>query len=121
MRIGGVVVAVAAAALLALVEIFLVPLRAGATQIPAAAVLAFAGNWLLAELIVWWTRNPWSLVLTTGLWFTLSVGATMPTAAGSVLVLATLNGYLFLLAGTAGAVVAIFKHLRPAKLLKEKR
>ncbi|WP_025272155.1 hypothetical protein [Haloglycomyces albus] len=120
-RISGALVASAAAALAALVEVFLVPLRFGATQVPLAAATAFLLNWGLAALIVWWTRRPWSVVLPVGIWFAVAVTATMPTTSGSILVLATLNGYLFLLAGTAGGAVAIFTYLRPKYLLKEKR
>ena len=112
-RVGGAIVVVAAAVLLALIESFLVPTYVGGVAIPLAGALAFFGNWHLASLAVWWTGGRWSVVLTTVAWFAVVLTATMPTEAGSLVISSGFNGYALLLAGTAGIAVALWQYFRP--------
>ncbi|WP_026929036.1 hypothetical protein [Glycomyces tenuis] len=114
-RVGGAVVAVAAAVLAALVESFLVPFHVGATAVPLAGVLAFALNWALASLAVWWVRARWAVVLTAVAWFAVVLTASMPTEGGSLVIVSSTNGYALLLAGTAGIAVSLWRYFRPVR------
>lgn len=112
-RVGGAVVVAAAAVLAAVLESFLVPFHLGGIAIPIAGALAFAGNWALAALAVWWTGGRWSVVITTLAWFAVVLTASMPTGAGSLVISSGFNGYVLLLAGTAGIAVALWQYFRP--------
>jgi hypothetical protein len=114
-RVGGAVVAVAAAMLAALVESFLVPFRIGATAVPLAGALAFTLNWALAALAVWWVRARWAVVLTSLAWFAVVLAASMPTEGGSLVIVSGTNGYALLLAGTAGIAVSLWRYFRPVR------
>lgn len=114
-RIGGAVVAAAAALLAAVIEVFLVPFYIGATAVPLAGALAFAGNWALAALGVWWTRSRWATALTAAIWFAVVMTASMRTDAGSLLVTSGISGYALLLAGTAGIGVSLWRYFRPVR------
>ncbi|GAA2292075.1 hypothetical protein GCM10009853_054870 [Glycomyces scopariae] len=112
-RVGGAVVAAAAAVLAALIEAFLVPTYWDGIAIPLAGALAFAGNWSLAALAVWWTGSRWGALLTSLAWFAVVLAASMPSSAGSLVVASGFNGYALLLAGTAGIGVALWRYFRP--------
>lgn len=112
-RVGGAIVVAAAAVLAAVLESFLVPFHISGIAIPIAGALAFAGNWSLAALAVWWTGGRWSVVITTLAWFAVVLTASMPTAAGSLVISSGFNGYALLLAGTAGIAVALWQYFRP--------
>ncbi|MCC3762423.1 hypothetical protein K3N28_04985 [Glycomyces sp. TRM65418] len=112
-RVGGAVVAAAAAVLAAVLESFLVPTYVDGIAIPLAGVLAFCGNWALAALAVWWTGSRWSAALTSFAWFAVVLTASMPTSAGSLVIASGFNGYALLLAGTAGVAVALWQYFRP--------
>ncbi|GAB3218826.1 hypothetical protein GCM10027447_00160 [Glycomyces halotolerans] len=114
-RVGGAVVVVAAALLAAVVESFLVPFYIGATAVPLAGALAFAGNWALAALAAWWVGRRWAVLLTAFAWFAVVMTASMPTDGGSLVITATLNGYALLLAGTAGIAVSLWQYFRPVR------
>lgn len=114
-RVGGAIVVTAAAVLAAVIESFLVPFYIGATAVPVAGVLAFAGNWSLAALGVWWTRNRWATVLTAAVWFLVVLTASMPTDAGSLIITSGLGGYALLLAGTAGIGASLWQYFRPVR------
>jgi hypothetical protein len=99
----GALIAVLAVAL-ALVEAFLVPLRAGTVPLPVSVPLAMAGNILLAKLaarqtgsIAWGAAPP-------VLWLAVVVVLSLPRAEGDLIVPGTLTGLVFLFAGAvAGA------------------
>jgi predicted permease len=112
-RVGGAVVVAAAAVLAAVLESFLVPTYWDGVAVPLAGALAFAGNWALAGLAVWWTGARWSVLLTSCAWFAVVLTASMPTAAGSLVIASGFNGYALLLAGTAGIAVALWRYFRP--------
>lgn len=112
-RAGGAVVVAAAALLAALVESFLVPTHIGGVAVPLAGALAFFWNWGLAALGVWLVRGRWIVVVTALAWFAVVLTASMPTAAGSLVISSGFNGYALLLAGTAGIAVALWQYFRP--------
>ncbi|WP_030155050.1 hypothetical protein [Glycomyces sp. NRRL B-16210] len=112
-RLGGAVVVLAAALLAAVLETFLVPTYIDGIAVPLSGALAFAGNWGLAALGVWWTRTRWAAALTALAWFAVILTASMPTSAGSLLITSGFNGYALLLAGTAGIAVSLWQYFRP--------
>lgn len=112
-RVGGACVVSAAAVLAAVLESFLVPFYLGTVAVPLAGALAFALNWGLAGLGVWWTGGRWAAVLTSAIWFVVVLFASAPTAAGSLVITSGLNGYALLLAGTAGVAVSLWQYFRP--------
>lgn len=114
-RVGGAIVAVAAAMLAALVESFLVPFHIGATAVPLAGALAFVLNWALAALAAWWVRGRWAVALTALAWFAVVLTASMPTDGGSLVIVSSVNGYALLLAGTAGIAVSLWRYFRPVR------
>jgi hypothetical protein len=114
-RVGGAIVVVAAAVLAAVVESFLVPFRIGTTPVPLAGALAFALNWGLASLAVWWVRGRWAVVLTAAAWFAVVLAASMPTGGGSLVIISSSGGYALLLAGTAGIAVSLWRYFRPIR------
>ncbi|MCH7231740.1 hypothetical protein L0U85_12885 [Glycomyces sp. L485] len=114
-RVGGAIVVAAAAVLAAAVESFLVPFHIGATAVPLAGALAFAGNWALAALAVWWVRQRWAVVLTAAAWFVVVVTFSARTDGGSLVITASPNGYALLLAGTAGVAVSLWQYFRPVR------
>ncbi|GAB3646465.1 hypothetical protein [Glycomyces tarimensis] len=114
-RVGGAIVVVAAAVLAAVIESFLVPFHIGATAVPLAGALAFAGNWALAALAVWWMRQRWAVVLTAFVWFAVVLTFSAPTDGGSLVISGSPNGYALLLAGTAGVAVSLWQYFRPGR------
>jgi hypothetical protein len=101
--------------LAAVVESFLVPFRIGTTPVPLAGALAFALNWGLASLAVWWVRGRWAVVLTAAAWFAVVLAASMPTGGGSLVIISSSGGYALLLAGTAGIAVSLWRYFRPIR------
>lgn len=114
-RIGGAVVVTAAALVAAAVEAFLSPFRIGAAPVPLAAALAFGLNWGLAAIGVWWVRGRWIVAVTAFAWFAVTVAASMPSAAGSLVITSGLGGYALLFAGTAGIGVSLWQYFRPVR------
>ncbi|WP_026922799.1 hypothetical protein [Glycomyces arizonensis] len=114
-RVGGAIVAVAAAVLAAVIESFLVPFYIGATAVPLAGALAFALNWALAALAVWWVRARSAVLLTAFAWFAVVLTASMPSDGGSLVIVSSTNGYALLLAGTAGIAVSLWRYFRPVR------
>ncbi|QSB04605.1 hypothetical protein [Natronoglycomyces albus] len=110
-RIGGGIVVTVGAAVLALLESFLVPTRIAAIPIPIAAVIAFLGNYYLPSLASWWVANRWASLLPIGAWFAVVLVASSPTGSGSLIIINTWPGYAMLLAGAAGAAVALYKNI----------
>ena len=110
-RIGGAIVVTIGAAVLALMEAFLVPTRIGGVPIPIAAVIAFFGNYYLPALAKWWVNNRWAALLPIATWFAVVLVASTPNSSGSLIIINTWPGYIMLLAGAAGAAAALFKHL----------
>lgn len=112
-RVGGAVVVTAAALLAAVLESFLVPYHIAGIAVPIAGAIAFVANWRLAALAVYWTGGRWSVVLTSLAWFAVVLAASMPTEGGSLVIGSGFNGYMLLLAGTAGIALALWQYFRP--------
>ncbi|WP_205326309.1 hypothetical protein [Glycomyces sp. YM15] len=119
-RVGGAVVVTAAAVLAAVVESFLVPYYIAGIAIPVAGAIAFVANWRLAALAVYWTGGRWSVLLTSIAWFAVVLAGSMPTDAGSLVITSGFNGYMLLLAGTAGIAVALWRYFRPTPNAKRR-
>lgn len=101
--VSGALVVVAAAAL-AVLECFLVPLRAGTVPLPLSVPLAMAGNVVLARLAGGLTGRPVVGVLPPVLWLAVVLVLAAPRAEGDLIVPGTLTGLVFLFAGAvAGA------------------
>lgn len=84
-RLAGLAVAVVAALMTALIEVFLVPLRIGNVLVGVSVVLAIAGNLVL----VWFTYRVtgwlWAVALPALLWFAVFLPAADRTAEGDLL------------------------------------
>jgi hypothetical protein len=101
--LAGVLVAVAAAGL-ALVECFLVPLRIGSVPFPITILLAMAGNILLARLAVRQTGSIAAGAVPVALWLIVVIVLSLPRAEGDLIVPGSVTGLVFLFGGTvAGA------------------
>ena len=110
-RLGWAVVAVAAAAWLALVEAFWLPLRAGAVPVPLSVLAAVAGNLLLVPLAHRLSGSRAVAVLPGVVWLVVALGATVRRAEGDlVLVGGGVTGGVglaFLLCGVVAAALAV--------------
>ena len=121
-RTGWAVAAVAAAAWLALVEAFWLPLRAGAVPIPLSVLAAVAGNLLLVPLAHRLSGSRAVAVLPGVVWLAVALGATVRRPEGDlVLVGGGVTGGVglaFLLFGVVAAAFAVGRVLaapvRPA-------
>jgi hypothetical protein len=108
----GVLVCVAALGL-ALVECFLVPLRAGTVPLPVSVPLAIAGNVVLARLAGELTGRPLLGALPPVLWLVVVLVLAVPRAEGDLVVPGTLTGLVFLFGGAvAGAYGAASTAIR---------
>jgi hypothetical protein len=115
--LAGVLIAVAAAGL-ALVECFLVPLRIGSVRFPIVVPLAMAGNILLARLAGRQTGSVAGAAVPPVLWLAAVIVLSWPRAEGDVIVEGTLTGLVFLFAGAVagayGVASEITRRTRPA-------
>ena len=112
----GVLVAVAAVGL-ALVEAFLVPLRAGSVPLPVCVPLALVGNAGLARLGGRWTGSVLGAAAPPVLWLLVVIVLSIPRAEGDLIVPGTLTGLVFLFAGAVagayGVATALARRVRP--------
>lgn len=106
----GVLITVASVAL-AVVEAFLVPLRAGSVPLPLSVPLAVAGNILLARLAARRTGGILAVALQPAAWLVTVVVLSLPRAEGDVIVEGTLTGLVFLFAGAVGGAYAVASEL----------
>jgi hypothetical protein len=117
-RAGWALVAVAAAAWLALVEAFWLPLRAGAVPIPLSVLAAVAGNLLLVPLAYRLSGSRAVAVLPGVVWLVVALGATVRRPEGDlVLVGAGVTGAVglaFLVCGVVAAAFAVGRVLAAA-------
>ena len=114
--VGGVLVLVAAAAL-AVLECFLVPLRVGTVPLPVCVPLAMVGNVLLARLAGQLTGRPVLGVLPPVLWLAVVLALSAPRPEGDLIVPGTLTGLVFLFAGVVtgayGAASTVTRQRNP--------
>jgi hypothetical protein len=105
-RGGGAVVVTAAAVLLAVVESFLVPIRLAQSYLPAAALLAVAGNVALPLAMLYLTRNRGLSLLPALAWFGVVLVASSATGEGDLIIPALWPGVAMLVAG-AGTIAVM--------------
>lgn len=108
--LSGLLVAVAAAAL-AVLECFLVPLRIGSVPVPIVVPLAMAGNILLARLAGRWTGSVAGAAVPPVLWLAVVVVLALPRAEGDRIVEGTLTGLVFLFAGAVAGAYGVAAEL----------
>lgn len=112
----GVLVVVAAAGL-AIVECFLVPLRAGSVPLPVSVPLAAVGNVVLARLAGRLTGRAVLAVVPPVLWLAVVLVLSAPRAEGDLVVPGTGTGLVFLftgaVAGAYGAASTIARYRNP--------
>jgi hypothetical protein len=115
--LAGALIGVAAAAL-AVLECFLVPLRIGSVPFPIVVPLAMAGNILLARLAGRWTGSVVGAAVPPVLWLVVVIVLALPRAEGDLIVQGTLTGLVFLFAGAVagayGVAAEITRLVRPA-------
>jgi hypothetical protein len=113
--VGGAVVAIVAAAWLAVVEVFWLPLRVAGVLVPVSVVAAVVGNLLLVDLAVRLTGSRLAAALPALTWATIVVAAMDRRPEGDLLL--TGSGALgtvdlaFLLLGMAAAAIAVGRAL----------
>jgi hypothetical protein len=108
-RTGWAVVVVVAAAWLALVEAFWLPLRAGAVPVPLSVLAAVAGNLLLVRLAHRLTGSRAVAVLPGVVWLVIALGATVRRPEGDlVLVGGGVTGAVGLAFLVCGVIAAAF-------------
>lgn len=102
----GVVIGACAAAL-GLLEVFLVPLRWGATPAPLAVVFALTGNAAAPGLMRWATQVPVTAFVPPVLWLFAVGPGTVSGPGGDVLIPGNWQGLVFLLGGVVGIVAGL--------------
>jgi Family of unknown function (DUF6113) len=111
-----VLIAVAAAGL-AVVECFLVPLRIGSVPFPICVPLAMAGNILLARLSGRQTGSVAGAAVPPVLWLLVVIVLSLPRAEGDLIVEGSLTGLVFLFAGAVagayGVASEVTRRVRP--------
>ncbi|MGI8868516.1 MAG: hypothetical protein ACR2F6_06625 [Mycobacteriales bacterium] len=101
-RIEAGVVIGACSAALALLEVFLIPLRDGTAAVPVAVVLALVANFVAPGLMRWATQVPALAFAPPVLWFLIVGPGTISGPGGDVLIPGNWQGWGFLLAGVVG-------------------
>ena len=112
---GWALATVVAAAWLALVEVFWLPLRVGGVLVPLSPIAAVVGNLLLVDLAHRVTGSRVVAVLPAVAWAAVAFAATLRRPEGDLVLvggggLGTV-GLAFLLAGVAAAAVAVGRAL----------
>ena len=112
LRVGGTVVAVWAAVLLALIGAFLTPLRVGGVLVPLSVLVAIVGNAGLMRFAYVTTQHRWLAVLPGVVWIALAFVATSGTSEGDIVLTSTSwVGPVYLLAGSATVAVSAYRLL----------
>jgi hypothetical protein len=104
--VAGILVTVAAIGL-AVIEAFLVPLRAGSVRLPICVPLAVFGNILLARLALRQTGSILAAGLQPVVWLVTVLVLSLPRAEGDVIVEGTVTGLVFLFGGAVGGAYAV--------------
>lgn len=121
-RTGWAVLAVTAAAWLALVEVFWLPLRVGPVPVPLSVLAAVAGNLLLVGLAHRLSGSRAVAVLPALVWLAVALAATVRRPEGDLVLVGTgvtgAVGFAFLICGVVAAAFAVGRMLaapvRPA-------
>ncbi|MEN3356558.1 MAG: hypothetical protein V7637_540, partial [Mycobacteriales bacterium] len=105
----------------AVLECFLVPLRAGRWPVPVAALAAVAGNLLLPRMIVAVAGRRSTALLPPVLWLIVVLAFAAPRREGDLIVPGSWEGVLFLfvgaIAGAFGAASSMLGSWRPRAAL----
>jgi hypothetical protein len=109
---GGMLVG-AAAAELALLEVFYVPLRAGRVVLPLSVVAAMVFNVLLPRLMYLTTRSRWAATLPAVLWLVVVVGLSIGRPEGDVVLPGTPVGLALLFGGAGAAAYGVARAVPP--------
>ena len=122
---GWVVTVVIAAAWLALVEVFWLPLRVGGVLFPISIVAAVAGNLLLTGMALRWSGSRVVAVLPGVTWGIVAVAAMSRRPEGDLVLTGTgaagVVNLAFLLLGVLAAAVAIGRVLgSPPPVVRQK-
>ena len=104
-RLCGGVVVCAAALVVSVLEVFLVPLRLWYSYVPVAAMLAVAGNIVFPIAMRYATRGRLVVMLPGLIWFVIAIIGTSPTMEGDLLIPAIWPGIAMLLAGAVTVTV----------------
>lgn len=110
--LGGVLVAVGTLQL-ALIEVFLVPLRAGSVPIPLSILLAIVGNVALTRLMYHATYNRGVSALPVALWLVVVLMFASRRSEGDLVIPGTGMGLSFLLIGTIAGAFAVGQVIAP--------
>jgi hypothetical protein len=114
LRALGLAVAVAAAVLTALLEVFLTPLRLGQTLVGVSVLLAVVGNAALVTFTLRATSARWPIVLTALAWFAVMVAASGRTTEGDILLPGNnWVGPATIFAGSIAFAVAAYRTILP--------
>lgn len=114
LRALGLVVAVAAAVVTALLEVFLTPLRAGGTLIGVSVLLAVVGNITLVSFTHRATAARWPILLTALAWFAVMVASASRTDEGDILLPGnTWVGLATIFAGSIAFAVSAYRLILP--------
>jgi hypothetical protein len=104
---------------LALVECFLVPLRAGTVPLPVCVLLAAAGNVVLSRVSAALSGVPLTAVVPPVLWLGVVLVLSVQRPEGDLVVPGSLTGLVFLfggsVAGAYGAATSITRSTRPGR------
>lgn len=115
-RVLGSLIAVWGGALLALIEVFLVPLRIGGIRWPVSPVLAVLSNIGLMLFARYVSGNRFVGLLPGFAWFAVTVLFSTTTAAGDVILLGNdAMPKILLLVGAASIAVGAFLCARPPR------
>lgn len=104
--LAGVLVAVAAAEL-AVLECFLLPLRIGSVPVPLSIPVAVLGNLLLPAMAYRLTASRAAAALPVAVWIVVVILAAVPRPEGDIIITGTVRGLAFLLLGAAAGAYAV--------------
>jgi hypothetical protein len=114
-RAGSAIAVVVAAAWLALVEVFWLPLRVAGVLVPVSVVAAVVGNLMLVALALRLTGSRLVAVLPALVWLTVAVGAMVRRPEGDLILIGGgalgLVNLAFLLLGVTAAAFAVGRTL----------
>ncbi len=114
-RAGSAIAVVVAAAWLALVEVFWLPLRVAGVLVPVSVVAAVVGNLMLVALALRLTGSRLIAVLPALVWLTVAVGAMVRRPEGDLILIGGgalgLVNLAFLLLGVTAAAFAVGRTL----------
>lgn len=107
LRVAGGLLVLVAAAGLAVIEAFLVPLRIGSVPLPVCVPLAAVVNVVLARLAGRLTGSAVVAAATAVIWLGVVLVLSMPRSEGDLVVPGTITGLVFLFAGAVSGAYGV--------------